>query len=185
MKQSISKAIKVVWICDGGKGFWGVFEAWMKLPNVTAILDFYHATENLGNAAKAWLDGRTKQCHAWFLAMRHKLRHGQESVVISELKSLLDSKKLPLSAIDAIRNLYHYLDLHRKHINYQKFRKEDRPIGSGLAESACKWLIQQRFKGVGMRWSEEGFTALLYIRVAWVNNRFDDFFTRMEPYPPV
>lgn len=26
------------------------------------------------------------------------------------------------------------------------------PLGSGMVESAYKWLIQQRFKGVGMRW---------------------------------
>jgi hypothetical protein len=50
------------------------------------------------------------------------------------------------------------------------------PIGSGLVESACKWLIQQRFKGVGMRWSEDGFDHLLHLRLAWVNERFDDLF---------
>jgi len=50
------------------------------------------------------------------------------------------------------------------------------PIGSGVVESACKWLVQQRFKGVGMRWSEDGFNRLLYVRAAWVNQRFDDFF---------
>ena len=50
------------------------------------------------------------------------------------------------------------------------------PIGSGVVESACKWLIQQRFKGVGMRWSEDGFNRLLYVRVSWVNQRFNAAF---------
>jgi len=36
-----------------------------------------------------------------------------------------------------------------------------------------KWLIQQPFKGVGMRWSEPGFNHLLHLRLAWVNGRFD------------
>ena len=154
----------------------------MKLPNVTAILDFYHAAENLGKAAKAWLVEGTKQCREWFLDMRHKLRHGQETVVISELKKLVDSKKLPIPTVDIIRNVYHYLSDHIKHVNYHKFKECVLPIGSGLVESACKWLIQQRFKGVGMRWSEEGCTSLLYVRLAWVNDRYDDFFTiyRME-----
>ncbi len=52
-----------------------------------------------------------------------------------------------------------------------------------LVESACKWLIQQRFKGVGMRWSEAGFNHLLHLRLAWVNQRFDSFFPDMEPSP--
>ena len=50
------------------------------------------------------------------------------------------------------------------------------PIGSGMVESACKWLIQQRFKGVGRRWSEEGFNHLLHVRLAWVNGSFEALF---------
>jgi hypothetical protein len=42
--------------------------------------------------------------------------------------------------------------------------------------SACKWLIQQRFKGVGMRRSEDGFNHLLHFRLAWVNGRFEALF---------
>ncbi|PZU96879.1 MAG: ISKra4 family transposase, partial [Leptolyngbya sp.] len=52
----------------------------------------------------------------------------------------------------------------------------------------CKWLIQQRFKGVGMRWSEDGFNHLLLLRLAWANHRFDDLFPSVprpltEPSP--
>jgi len=54
---------------------------------------------------------------------------------------------------------------------------------SSLVESACKWLIQQRFKGVGMRWSEDGFNHLLHLRLAWVNGRFDSFFPASTPSP--
>ncbi len=46
-----------------------------------------------------------------------------------------------------------------------------------MVESTCKWLIQQRFKGVGMRWSEDGFNHLLHLRLAWVNLRFDVLFS--------
>jgi len=45
-----------------------------------------------------------------------------------------------------------------------------------MVESACKWLIIQRFKGVGMRWSETGLEHLRALRVAWVNQRFDELF---------
>lgn len=51
------------------------------------------------------------------------------------------------------------------------------PLGSGMVESACKWLIQQRFKGAGMRWSEDGFNHLLHLRLAWANQRFDVLFS--------
>ena len=52
----------------------------------------------------------------------------------------------------------------------------DLPIGSGMVESACTWLIQQRFKGAGMRRSEEGFNHLLHLRLAWVNGSCEALF---------
>jgi hypothetical protein len=62
------------------------------------------------------------------------------------------------------------------HIDDERFQQLGLPLGSGRVESACKWLIQQRFKGVGMRWSEAGFNHLLHLRLAWVNGEFDDLF---------
>ena len=58
------------------------------------------------------------------------------------------------------------------------------PLGSGMVESACTWLIQQRFKGVGMRWSEDDFTHLLHLRLAWVNGRFDALFVLAQSPNP-
>ena len=44
--------------------------------------------------------------------------------------------------------------------------------------------IQQRFKGVGMRWSEDGFTHLVHLRLAWVNGRFEALFAlTLSPNP--
>jgi hypothetical protein len=83
---------------------------------------------------------------------------------------------LPASAHATLSRVFSYLDKHRDHIQYAQLKDADLPIGSGLVESACKWLIQQRFKGVGMRWDEQGFTHLLFLRLAWVNGRFHTCF---------
>lgn len=47
--------------------------------------------------------------------------------------------------------------------------------------SSLALLIQQRFKGVGMRWSKDGFKHLLHLRLAWVNGRFGDLFALAIP----
>jgi hypothetical protein len=65
---------------------------------------------------------------------------------------------------------------HQSHINYQRYKELGLPLGSGMVESACKWLIQQRFKSVDMRWSKPSFNPLLHLRLAWVNGRFDELF---------
>jgi len=88
----------------------------------------------------------------------------------------LDVEGLPATAQDIIRAVYAYLERHREHIDYAKYKALGLPLGSGMVESACKWLIQQRFKGIGMRWSENGFNHLLHLRLAWVNGRFDTLF---------
>ena len=68
-----------------------------------------------------------------------------------------------------------------RHLDYARYRQEGLPIGSGCMESACKWLIQQRFKGVGMRWSESGLNHLLHLRLAWTNERFESLFEQTSP----
>ena len=83
---------------------------------------------------------------------------------------------LPATTRQTLQNLYDYLTAHREHIDYARFKELGLPIGSGMVESACKWLIQQRFKGVGMRWSTDGFDHLLHLRLAWVNGRFEALF---------
>src|SRR2546421_8951460 len=77
---------------------------------------------------------------------------------------------LPQSARQTLTNVYTYLKTHEDYIHYEHFKAAGLPIGSGLVESAYKWLIQQRFKRVGMRWSEAGFNHLLHLRLAWVTN---------------
>ena len=176
LQQGILTAQTVVWLSDGGRGFWRLFRDCFA-EHAQGILDFYHAAQNLWKGARAWLDGRTRPAHQWFAQARRKLRQGEANEVLADIQAALDLEGLPASAHKTLTNLYHYLDKHREHIDYARFKELGLPIGSGIVESACKWLIQQRFKGVGMRWSEDGFNHLLHLRLDWVNGRFDSLFT--------
>ena len=180
VRQGLLSSQQVVWVADGGRGFWRLFEE--RFANyATGILDFYHAAQNLWKGGKAWLDGRTQRARDWFRTTRRLLRRGQANEVLADIEAALTLEGLPASAYQTLTNLYNYLDKHRDHIDYAKFKELGLPIGSGIVESACKWLIQQRFKGVGMRWSEDGFNHLLHLRLAWVNGRFDDLFALVVP----
>lgn len=75
-----------------------------------------------------------------------------------------------------MKRVRQYLSHHPAHLQYRQFKKQGLPIGSGIVESACKWLIEQRFKGTGVRWGESGFNHLLHLRLACVNGRFDPLF---------
>ena len=175
VRQGILQADCVVWISDGAAGLWGLYGTRLA-AYAHGVLDFYHAAQNLWRGAKAWLGGRSRQARQWFQTLRHRLRHGQSEAVLAELQTVLDLPDLPTATRKTLTRLYGYLDKHRDHMHYDQLKDMGLPIGSGLVESACKWLIQQRFKGVGMRWGEESFTHLLLIRLAWVNERFDTCF---------
>jgi hypothetical protein len=175
LRQGIVHAPQVVWLSDGGRGLWRLFEEQFA-GSATGVLDLYHAAQNLWKSAAAWLDGRTTQSHRWFAWARHRLRHGNADGVLADLAEALDVEGLPHTARDTLTTVYAYLARHREHMDYAKYKELGLPLGSGMVESACKWLIQQRFKGVGMRWSEDGFNHLVHLRLAWVNGRFEALF---------
>ncbi len=175
LRQGIRQAPQVVWLSDGARGLWRLFEEGFT-PYATGILDFYHAVQQLWKGAAAWLDGRTSNARRWFIWARHRLRHGNPAGVLADMADAMEIESLPATARDTLRTVSAYLERHRDHINYEAYKALDLPLGSGMVESACKWLIQQRFKGVGMRWSEDGFNHLLHLRLAWVNGRFHALF---------
>jgi hypothetical protein len=182
-RQGIRSAPQVVWLSDGGRGLWRLYEERFA-GYARGILDFYHAAQQLWKGAAAWLDGRTTQARRWFGWARHRLRHGMPDGVLADLADALDIEGLPETAQETLRTVYAYLHRHREHINYDMYKDLGLPLGSGMVESACKWLIQQRFKGVGMRWSEDGFNHLLHLRLAWVNGRFEALFgLALSPNP--
>lgn len=176
LRQGVTTAPQVVWISDGARGFWRLFEQHFAGVAI-GILDFYHAAQHLWEAAEAYgntLPTRTPQ--QWFERLRHQLRHGYVHRIVQELGRLLKYPSTPASAKPTLKRVRQYLSTHLAHLQYRQFKKQGLPIGSGMVESACKWLIEQRFKGTGMRWSEAGFNHLLHLRLAWVNGRFDPLF---------
>jgi hypothetical protein len=180
VKEGLLQAPLAVWLSDGGRGFWRAYGDQFAFY-AGGIRDFYHASQHLWKAARVWLDGRTTQARTWFTTVRHKLRHGAASEVLDDLRQAQQTPTLPTEVRKTLTNVIAYLETHRDHIDYEGYKEMGLPIGSGMVESVCKWLIQQRVTCGGMRWSEDGFTHLLHLRLAWVNGTFDDLFEHPEP----
>jgi hypothetical protein len=180
LRQSIERAPRVVWLSDGGVGFWRVFrELFGTLA--TGILDFYHAVQNVWKAVRVWKDGRSRRARQWWEWARRRMRYSTVDKMLVELYIERAKEGLRPAVRQALENLCTYRETHREHLDYARCRREGWPMGSGFLESACKWLIQQRFKGVGMRWSEVGFNPLLHLRLAWANERFGYLFVHTSP----
>ena len=63
-----------------------------------------------------------------------------------------------------------YFIRNRKRMHYDEYLAEGLHIGSGIAESACKCLVQARLKQAGMRWSPDGAASMLQLRRLWLDN---------------
>jgi len=184
-KQAFESAPKVIRLSDGGRGFWRVYRTLFSHCAV-AVLDFYHAARHLARATQAIFGkSRSRQAQAWFQRWKHQLRHGQHLHVLNTLTMLIHVGLFSGKSFTMLLQVQNYFQRHHRHIRYQHFEQQQIPMGSGMVESACKWLIiQQRFKAVGMRWSEDGFEHLLLLPVAWVNERFDALFPNV-PIPKI
>jgi hypothetical protein len=185
LRQGLRSACNVAWISDGSVWLWNLVKRFRdQCPQIVATLDFYHASQNLWKGVEKCFAGDVEAAKQYFEDARHRLRHGTAAEVIEGLKAALEVPDLSEEARKLLTNAYEYLLEHQDHMDYAILKKLGIPIGSGFVESACKWLIQQRFKCVGMRWSEQGFDNLLSLRVAWVNGRFDKLFSAQEdPLP--
>lgn len=121
----------MVWISDGARGFWGLFERCFA-HCATGILDFYHAASHLWTAAMAYQDGNpTRTPRMWFERLRHQLRHGFAHRIIKELDWL---SKRPSTAADTqpvLAQVRDYLSDHLEHLRYHQFKK------LGLREQVC------------------------------------------------
>ena len=72
LRQGILYAAQVVWLSDGARGLWRLFEAGFTVY-ASGLLDVYHAVQQRWQSAAAWLDGRTTQARRWFGWARHRL----------------------------------------------------------------------------------------------------------------
>ena len=61
-------------------------------------------------------------------------------------------------------------------MQYQDFREQGYPIGSGTVESGIK-QFKARLTGPGMRWSRIGAQRMLTIRAAVLSDNFDDLWS--------
>lgn len=88
--QSYQSAPQVVWLNDGGRGFWRVYHQCFA-DDAIGILDFYHAAGHLWRATVALFDGHCAQAMQWFQRWRSLLRYGHQQIVLDSLSLLANS----------------------------------------------------------------------------------------------
>ena len=168
-------------ICDGKSSIWNTAAEQAVLSEATFILDFYHASENLMNAAKA-IFGDTDEAAAWHTRHREKMLIEQNGAANARRSMLRYARSLtPGSAGHRIvENCAAYFHRHRDRMRYAEFIERGLPVGSGPVEAAAKSIVQARLKRSGMHWTPSGGQHVLDLRTYLKSERWESMWNTLQ-----
>ena len=133
------------------------------------ILDFYHASEHLGDLAKAWHGAGTEAAQAQHDRWSHRLKHEGGQAVLAEVRARGGGSRP--SAREVWQETVTYFENQVHRMDYPRYVARGWQIGSGPVESACKTVVGQRLKGTGMRWGGRGSDGVCHLRALFLSER--------------
>jgi hypothetical protein len=161
LAMGLEKAKRLVFLSDGLVANWQI--CLDHFPEAVQILDFYHASEHLGEFCRLY---RTvDKGHTRYRSWVGMLLEGEVLQVIAEMKADLHQ----LSSKDEGWKHINYFSNNAQRMNYDEYRAANLPIGSGKVEGSCKFVVGKRFKGSGMRWKKTDNKKVLRTRLAKIN----------------
>ncbi len=178
LARGLERASEVVILGDGAPWIWKLAEE--HFPGAIQILDFHHAQEYLWEAANALWGVGSAKAKEWVADQieRHLIK-GDVSGLIEALAGLApvaapegQDKSAPERAIE-------YFEHNATRMNYPEYRARGLEIGSGIAESSGRRVVGVRCKQPGMRWCEEGLSAIVGLRARVLSNRYDSALTTL------
>lgn len=165
----------VICLLDGERALWDAQEVYF--PEAVGILDLFHVLERLWAVAHCFHTEGSDEAKQF---VEHRLRdllQGRVGYVISGLRKRLRAEKLSAQRRKVVRSAVEYLANNREHLRYDEYLAAGYPIGSGVAEGACRHLVKDRMEQTGMRWTVEGAQAMLHVRALYLNDQWEEFLT--------
>jgi hypothetical protein len=165
-------AQKLVFLADGAHANWELQRT--NFPGSVGILDFYHASEHLGVFCSLLADQR--KARPTHTRWAHMVLEGRALQVVQEMRRRADTLADRDSAVREIN----YFRNNLSRMDYDSYKAQGFPIGSGLVEGSCKFVVAKRFKGSGMRWKRQDNIRVLRVRVEKLNDNLHRYF---QPKP--
>ena len=95
--------------------------------------------------------------------------------MIGRLTRLRDEHALGRWKRHTLSAIIGYYQNNRQHMKYDQYLAAGYPIGSGVAEGACRHVVKDRLEQTGMRWNVNGAQAMLHLRAIYLNGQWNDF----------
>jgi len=162
-------AEELVFLGDGAG--WIRTEHHRHFGRATFIIDWYHASGHIWDCGKVLFGEGAEATEKWAEEHESWLWEGQTRRLLSDLQK--QSKRHRGRKREELTKLHKYIQDNEDEMRYDVFRAKGYDVGSGVAESACKHVVGKRLKQSGMIWSRTGSSAMLALRIVWLNNRWE------------
>jgi hypothetical protein len=163
----------VVCLMDGERALWETQRVYF--PEAVGILDLFHVMERLWTAAHCFHPEGSDEAEEFVADRLRGLLEGRVGHVIGGLRQRLTKHQLTGVRARTLSSVITYLEKNRGQMRYDAYLKAGYPIGSGVAEGACRHLVKDRMEQTGMRWTVSGAQAMLHLRATYLNDQWDEF----------
>ena len=163
----------VICLMDGERALWDAQAVYF--PEAVEVLDLFHVLERLWAVAHCVHTEGSDEAKLFVEERLRDLWQGRVGYVISGLRRRLKAEKLSGPRRKVVRSALEYLENNKAHMRYDEYLAAGYPIGSGVAEGACRHLVKDRMEQTGMRWTMEGAQAMLHVRALYLNDQWEEF----------
>jgi hypothetical protein len=140
----------------------------------TIVLDIVHVIEYLWKAAHQFYEEGSWECEQWVQdRLKQLLNEGGRKTAGSMRMSA--AKRLPEVKQLIVEKSAHYISKRHQFTNYCLYLKKGYPIGTGVIEGACRYLVKDRMDITGARWGLAGAEAILRLRSILKSNDLDAY----------
>jgi len=161
--------VRIAIIGDGAPWIWNRTQE--IFPSAKQILDYYHCSEYVHDAANAHYGKSTREAKEWSEATLTRIYYDYLPDVINGLHKM---KPKTNEAEEKISKLDNYLSNHGDKMNYGEAKRAGYHIGSGGIESSNKFISNTRLKRSGAWWYIENANNILKLRCAKHNGTYDE-----------
>jgi hypothetical protein len=163
----------VVCLMDGERSLWDAQQAYF--PEAVGVLDLFHVLERVWGVAHCFHTEGSDEAEQYVEERLRELLEGQVGSVIEGFRQRMTQERLRGPKRQVVKSAIEYLENNREHLKYDEYLAAGYPIGSGVAEGACRHLVKDRLEQTGMRWTVGGAQAMLHVRALYLNDQWDDF----------
>jgi hypothetical protein len=117
----------------------------------------------------------SKEAEAFVAERLRRLLEGEVGYVIGGLKQMGTKHPLKSSKRHRLAKVITYLENNRSYMRYDVCLAQGYPIGSGVVEGACRYVVKDRMEGTGMHWCIAGAQSMLHLRAIYLNGDWDTF----------